>query len=325
MIKAGVMKDWLVKISLPKPIQRAREWWHAGDPKPAGPGYRQGFVRCLHGVGLHRMAYTEWGDPTNPKVLVCVHGLTRNGRDFDELAQALAPYYRVICPDVAGRGQSDWLPDKKAYGFPQYVADMVTLLAHLHVSEVDWVGTSMGGLIGMSLGALPKSPIRKMVLNDVGPLISRQALKRIATYVNDKGSWATLAEAGAYLRQIGKPFGSLTDAQWDHFAQYTFRQDADGLWRFAFDPGIGDPFKAEYLLQDVNLWPLYENLEMPLLVMRGAESDLLSEFVWREMGRRGPGARHQVQLLEVPGVGHAPMFTDDAQRNPVIEFLLDQA
>lgn len=299
----------------------AHNWIHAGDTKQAG-SHRQGFVRCLNSRGLHRMAYAEWGDPSNPKMLVCVHGLTRNGRDFDELAQALAPYYRVICPDVVGRGQSDWLPDKSAYGFQQYVADMVTLLAHLNVTEVDWVGTSMGGLIGMSLGALPNSPIRKMVLNDVGPLISKQALKRIAGYVSDKGDWSSLTEAELYLRKVGQPFGALTDAQWQHFAKHSFVQGEDGRWRFSFDPGIGDPFKAEYLLQDVNLWPLYESLQMPLLVIRGAQSDLLSEGVWREMARRGPGVDHHVQLLEVPGVGHAPMFTDVQQREPVIEFLL---
>lgn len=303
-------------------LRSVRQWWRAGDPAIQPGGYRQGFVRCLNGKGLHKVAYTEWGSPCNPKVLVCVHGLTRNGRDFDELAQALAPFYRVICPDVVGRGQSDWLPDKAAYGFQQYVADMVTLLARLGVKEVDWVGTSMGGLIGMTLGGLPNNPIRKMVLNDVGPLISKQALKRIAGYVSDKGTWASLAEAEQYLRQVGKPFGPLTDAQWQHMALHSFVQTEEGSWRFGFDSGIGDPFKAEYLLQDVNLWPLYEKLDMPLLVIRGAESDLLSEAVWREMGRRGPGEHHKVTLLEMPGVGHAPMFTDESQRNPVIEFLL---
>lgn len=199
---------------------------------------------------------------------------------------------------------------------------MVTLLARLGVKEVDWVGTSMGGLIGMTLGGLPHQPIRRMVLNDVGPLISKQALKRIAGYVSDKGRWASLAEAEQYLRQIGQPFGALTDAQWAHMAQYTFKQADDGYWSFGYDPGIGDPFKADYLLQDVNLWPLYEKLDMPLLVVRGGASDLLSEGVWREMARRGPGEQHRVTLLEIPGVGHAPMFTDDSQRQPVIEFLL---
>lgn len=293
--------------------------------KGVNAGYRQGSVYCLNAKGLHRLAYTEWGDPQNPRVVVCVHGLTRNGRDFDELAQALSPYYRVICPDIVGRGLSDWLPDKSAYGFQQYVADIVTLLARLDVQEVDWVGTSMGGLIGMTLGGLPNHPIRKMVLNDVGPLISKQALKRIAGYVSDKGSWATLDEAEVYLRQVGTPFGPLSDAQWHHMALFSFKQGDDGRWRFSYDPGIGDPFKADYLLQDVNLWPLYEVLSMPLLVIRGAESDLLSETVWREMGRRGPGERHRVTLFEVPGVGHAPMFTDEAQREPVLEFLLSES
>ena len=268
------------------------------------------------------MAYTEWGDPENPRVLVCVHGLTRNGRDFDELARLMSADYRVICPDVVGRGQSDWLRDKRSYGFPQYTADMVTLLARLKVSQVDWVGTSMGGLIGMALGGLPNSPIRRMVLNDVGPLISKQALRRIAGYVSDRGDWPSLEAATQHLRQIGQPFGPLSDDQWAHLAKHSFREGAEGRWHAAFDPGIGDPFKADYLLQDVNLWPMYEGLSGPLLVIRGAESDLLSEAVWRQMGERGPGARGQVQLLEIPGVGHAPMFTDDTQRSPVRDFLL---
>lgn len=304
----GMIQHWLARLGN---INKQE----AGAP-------RQSHVLCLHQLGLHRMAYTEWGDPRNPRTVVCLHGLTRNGRDFDELASALAPFYRVICPDVVGRGLSDWLPDKKSYGIPQYVADMVTMLARLGVSQVDWIGTSMGGLIGMTLASLPSHPVRRMVLNDVGPLISRNALQRIATYVSSQESWESLAEAETYLRTIGQPFGSLTDTQWQHMARHSFIHGEDGRWHFRFDPAIGDPFKAEYLLQDVNLWPLYEQLALPLLVIRGAESDLLPPAVWREMGQRGPGADNKVTLVEIPGVGHAPMFTDAAQRRPVMDFLL---
>ena len=194
---------------------------------------------------------------------------------------------------------------------------MLVLIARLNVEQVDWLGTSMGGLIGMSLAALPDTPIRKLVLNDVGPVIARSALQRIAAYVGRDLSWNDFAEGAAYLREICAPFGPLTEPQWAHLARHGLVQGADGRWRLAYDPGIGTPFRLDYLLQDVVLWPLYDAIRVPTLALRGAESDLLARSTWEDMARRGPRAR----LAEIPGVGHAPMLMDAAQIGIVRDFL----
>ncbi len=275
-------------------------------------------VQCLSPSGLHRMAYTEWGDRQNPRVLVCVHGLTRNGRDFDALAEAMSTHYRVICPDVVGRGQSSRLRDPAGYGVPQYLADMVTLIARLGVDRVDWVGTSMGGLIGMALAAQEGTPIGKMLLNDVGPLITLDALKRIAAYVGMDPTWPTFDEALAYVKLISAPFGPLTEAQWWHLTENSVAQRTDGRWGFLYDPQIAASFKASFADQDINLWPFYGLIKCPTLVMRGAESDLLTRETWQQMGEYGPRAK----LVEVPGVGHAPMFLNDEQISIARDFLL---
>lgn len=291
-------------------LEILRRWWRAGGEP------RQKSVLCANPQGLHRLAYTEWGAADNPEVVVCVHGLTRNGRDFDDLARHLSRRYRVVCPDVAGRGQSGWLPDPAAYGFPQYVADMVTLVARLDVPQVQWVGTSMGGLVGMFLASMDGSPIRRMVLNDVGPLITASSLARIGEYVGRAPSFAALDEAEAYLREVCAPFGPLTDAQWRHLAEHSVHC-VDERWVMRYDPAIGTPFRQAMVYQDVNLWPIYEKIRCPVLVTRGAESDLLTRETAQEMGRRGP----QAQLVEFAGVGHAPMFMDPAQIAAVGRFL----
>ncbi|MGB4467098.1 MAG: alpha/beta hydrolase [Azovibrio sp.] len=301
-MREGLLKGW----------QKVRNWL-----KP-DPEFREYRLRCPDGKGSHRMAYRLWGDPGNPRVLVCVHGLTRNSHDFDFFARSLARHYRVVCPDVVGRGQSDWLADKAAYAIPQYVSDMLVLLARLDVEQVDWLGTSMGGLIGMALAALPDSPIQRLVLNDVGPVISRTSLQRIATYVGQPLHWDTLEAAGAYFRNICAPFGALEPGQWQHLIQHSLVQGADGSWRFSYDPDIAQPFRSAYLLQDVELWSLYEAIHCPVLAIRGAKSDLLTQEVWRAMGERGPRAR----LAEIPGVGHAPTLMDESQMRLVRDYLL---
>ena len=280
--------------------------------------YKQQHVQCISPSGLHRMAYTEWGDHHNPRVLVCVHGLTRNGRDFDALAESMSAHYRVICPDVVGRGRSSRLRDPAGYGIPQYVADMVTLIARLGVEHVDWVGTSMGGLIGMGLAAQEGTPIRRMLLNDVGPLITVDSLKRIATYVGTDPTWPTFAEALAYVKLISAPFGPLTEAQWWHLTETSVAQRSDGSWGFLYDPQIATPFKATFTDQDINLWPVYGQIKCPTMVVRGAESDLLPRETWQQMGDYGPRAK----LAEIPGVGHAPMFLSEDQISIVRDFLL---
>ncbi len=180
-------------------------------------------VLGLSSQGFHRIHYTEWGDPANTRVLVCVHGLTRNGRDFDDFARAMADHYRVLCPDIAGRGQSDWLTDKSGYSYAQYLADMAVLIARSGAVVVDWVGTSMGGLIGMLLAAQPHTPIRHLVMNDVGPFIPKAALERIASYVGQIQTFNSMAEAEHYIRTVSAPFGPLNDAQWRHLTTYSIR------------------------------------------------------------------------------------------------------
>ena len=279
---------------------------------------RQHIVQCLSPSGLHRMSYYEWGARDNPRVLVCVHGLTRNARDFDALAQALSGHYRVICPDVVGRGQSGWLRDPSGYAIAQYVADMVTLIARLNVDTVHWLGTSMGGLIGMALAAQPGTPIRRLVLNDVGPLITVESLQRIASYVGLAPDWPTMEAAIAYVKLVSAPFGPLSEAQWYDLTESSVMQCSDGRWRFRYDPKIAEPFKAAFVDQDINLWPVYQAISCPTLVIRGAESDLLTRETWQTMADCGP----QAKLAEIAGVGHAPMFQSEEQIDIVRDFLL---
>ncbi len=281
---------------------------------------REHTVQCISPAGLHRMAYTEWGDPHNPKVLVCVHGLTRCGRDFDFLAENLSQEYRVICPDVVGRGKSDWLKYKALYGIPQYTADMVTLIARLDVDCVRWLGTSMGGLIGMALAAQDKTPITRLVLNDVGPSITAVSLQRIGDYLGQAPRFESFAQAEAFVRFVSAPFGNLTDLQWRHLTTHVVRSAADGKIEFCYDPGIALPFKQDQGGgQDVDLWPLYDAITCPTLVMHGALSDLLLPETVAQMASRGPHALS----VDIPGVGHAPMLLDEAQVSIVRDFLLN--
>lgn len=289
--------------------------WFGGGSSTA---MREATLRCANPQGLHRIAYTEWGDPHNPDVLVCVHGLTRNGRDFDDLAEALSSDYRVICPDVVGRGRSEWLPAKSAYGLPQYVSDMMVLLARSRVESVHWLGTSMGGLIGMLIASQPDSPITRLVLNDVGPVITAASLRRIGDYVGRAPVFPDFAAAETYIRAVSAPFGPLTDEQWRRMTQTSVRARAGGGFEMRYDPGIGDVFRSAPVLNDVDLWPIYDAIRCPTLALRGETSDLLTPETHREMGRRGP----QAKLMEVPGVGHAPMLMDSAQIALVRDFLL---
>lgn len=275
-------------------------------------------VQCAGPAGLHRMSYVEWGDPRNSRVLVCVHALTRNCRDFDFLARALGSHYRVVCPDIAGRGLSERLKDPSAYAIPNYVADVVTLIARLDVETVDWVGVSMGGLIGMALAGMEASPVRRLVLSDVGPEITTESIARIASYVGTDPRWTTFDQALAYIRAVSAPFGDLDEATWRHLTEHSIIRDADGTWRFRYDPRVAEPFKAAFANGPIDLWPYYERVRCPTLVVRGAESDLLTRETWQQMGQRGPRA----QLAEIAGVGHAPLFLSADQVAVARDFLL---
>ena len=282
---------------------------------------RLNHVQCLDSRGLHRMAWWEWGDPANPHVVVCAHGLSRQGRDFDTLARALAPHCRVVCPDVVGRGASDWLADPTGYAVPGYVADMVTLLARLNAETVDWVGTSMGGLIGLGLAALKGSPLRRLVLNDVGPAIQPEAIQRIGSYLGQPAHYASVEDAADALWSISRSFGPHSREEWLALTRPQLVADGEG-YKPHYDPAIALPFRAftpaHAAAGEAMLWAAYDSLHCPTLLLRGADSDLLSPETAAAMTQRGPRAR----LVEFVGVGHAPTLVAADQRHAVTEFLL---
>lgn len=289
----------------------------AEEVLPAEPRRRS--VLCASPKGLHRIAYREWGDARNRDALVCVHGLTRTARDFDELARALCGRFRVVCPDIAGRGDSDRLADPMLYGIPQYVADMVTLIARLDVEAVSWVGTSMGGLIGMALAAQTGTPVARLVLNEAGPVVARAALERIGSYVGRAPAFPSLEKAEEYVRAVSAPFGRHTDAQWRFLTESWVRRNEDGSYRASYDPAIAEPFRATMPEKDLELWPFYDAIRCPTLVLRGAQSDLLSPETTRQMAARGPKAR----VVEIPEVGHAPTLMQPDQIAIVRDFLVE--
>ena len=308
---------------------------------------RQDSFLSLGTGGFHRIAYTDWGDPLNPHVVACVHGLARNSRDFDFLAAELAGDCRVVCMDVVGRGESDWLKDKSEYTFSTYLSDAAALLARVTGSGVggwldglrsrmlrrglphklDWIGTSMGGLIGILLAAKAGSPIRRLVLNDVGPFVPWSALFRMKGYVGRTPRFGELAEVEAYLRTVCVGFGSLSDAQWAHLARHGARAIEDGGYALRYDPDIGRNMRGRLdpelpigpdLLRGVDLWSTWDKVACPMLVLRGAESEVLLPQTLGEMRRRKP----DLEVVEFEGVGHAPALMSAEQIAAVQTFLL---
>jgi pimeloyl-ACP methyl ester carboxylesterase len=277
---------------------------------------RQRVVRSLSAHGFHRVAYRDWGHPESARAVVCVHGLTRNGRDFDALATALADRFRVLCPDIPGRGDSEWLPDAADYIFPTYLTALTAMLAHAGVEQVAWVGTSMGGLLGMILAAHRGTLVTRLVVNDVGPVLEPLALSRIAGYVGLDPVFETFAALEAHIREVSAPFGALTDAQWAELARTTARQTADGRWRLKYDPGIAVPFRSTAGTGG-DLWAVWDAIRCPTLLLHGAQSDLLSAETAAAMRARGP----KPQMIEFASVGHAPMLLTPEQIAPVAAFL----
>ncbi|MBP6018360.1 MAG: alpha/beta hydrolase [Burkholderiaceae bacterium] len=294
---------------------------------------------CASPAGTHRMAYWEWGDPDNDNVVLCVHGLTRTGRDFDLLARSLCNDYRVVCPDVTGRGKSDWLIQSSGYAVPQYVADMLTLIARLNPVRLDWVGTSMGGLIGLGLaGALAMSTVMrpnrgdqglpadqtlklgKMVLNDIGPTLNVSGLSRIADYVGDPMQFDTFDQAVDYVHSVSQGFGPHDRAGWEDLTRYVFLPQGKH-WVKHYDLRISEPMAAQSaaFLQssEAILWAAYEGLQAPVLIVHGELSDLLTENTAQEMLRRNPLA----SLHQVAGVGHAPTLRTQDQIGSIQQFL----
>jgi pimeloyl-ACP methyl ester carboxylesterase len=276
---------------------------------------RESALLGLSRTGFHKLAYREWG-PDHAVPVICLHGLARHARDFDSLAADLAGSgRRVVCPDVVGRGDSGWLRDPMDYDYAQYLADATALIARLDCAEVDIVGTSMGGLIGMMLAAQPDSPLRQLVINDVGPFIPKAALERILDYVGTDPRFETLEAAEAYHRRTYSGFGGLTDPQWRRMTETSLRR-AGGGWRLHYDPGIAVPLRMAEVA-DVDLWAVWDAITCPVLALRGAESDLLLAETASEMSRRGPRA----EVIEFRGCGHAPALLDRDQIDPVKAWL----
>ena len=292
------------------------------------------FVTCPHPEGEHRMAYWRWGEAQAPHVVLAVHGLTRQGRDFDQVAKALVQAgqgnVQVICPDVAGRGKSEWLPESSLYQLPQYAADMLVLLQALHaahpVQTLDWVGTSMGGLIGMVIMGQPQlplpTPIRRFVINDVGPSITWASLARMKQYVGQYGTYSDLQQAAQVLRLLFVGFGAVSDDVWLELSSHMVRPAPDGGLTLHYDPAIGLPLQAlteeGAKAAEPVMWALYDQIRAQVLLIRGEDSDLLTQETAQAMTERGPKAR----LVQWPHVGHAPTLTEPEHIRVVTDFLL---
>ncbi len=269
-----------------------------------------------------RFAFREFGDINNPNVVVCVHGLSRNAKDFDRLATALSSRYRVICPHMAGRGDSDWLDDKSGYNYLTYISDIAALLLHMKLTQVDWVGTSMGGIIGMMIAAQQPFLIKRMVINDIGAIVSAEGLKRILSFVGRKTVFDTRQEAMEALKFYLQPFGITQEADWDFMCEISFQQQPDGRYHFAYDPEIIKPFKeaamaASNEVADVDLSMAWNAVQCPVLILRGAQSDILSASTAQAMLTRAAATK----LVEFPSVGHAPALLSPEQIKVVTDWL----
>ena len=280
------------------------------------------------------MAYASWGPANAAHVVFCVHGLTRQGRDFDILAQALVaaaeaaqlPPVRVICPDVVGRGRSDWLPDPMGYQFPQYASDMAVLIQSLNsqhpIERLDWVGTSMGGVIGMLLAAQEMPvPIRNLVLNDIGPPVSWKSIQFMQTYVGEVGRFASVQDAANAMWEVSKSFGPHTPAEWLALSQHMVKRLDDGAYCLHYDPQLRVPIRAvtedAAKAGEATLWQIYDAVRCKTLLIHGAQSELLSVDAVKAMTQRGP----RVQVATLEGVGHAPTLTHQDQIDIVLAFL----
>jgi pimeloyl-ACP methyl ester carboxylesterase len=280
---------------------------------------RQGCALGLSSEGFHELSYTEWGPRDKNRIVICVHGLTRQGRDFDFLAAALARQsLRVVCPDLVGRGRSSWLASTASYVLAQYCADMGTIIAATGATEVDWVGTSLGGMIGMVMAAYPNSPIRRLVVNDIGPTVPAMAALQIGQrLLGAPTSFVSLEDAERHFRTKHPGYGLTEDAQWAHVARNSVEWcEQLGAYRLLFDRKIVQAYFI-YPAMVVPLWRQWETIPADILIVRGGNSDVLPPALVRDMTARNPRA----SVVEMPGVGHMPMLMDDGQIQPVVDFL----
>jgi pimeloyl-ACP methyl ester carboxylesterase len=268
--------------------------------------HRQHRIAFSVGDEQRRMAVHEWGDTRNARVVVCAHGVTRNGRDFDVIADALCSDYRVLCPDFLGRGESDWLATAEQYVIPNYAVATRAMLHDLGVQRYDWIGTSMGALIGMVMAIDPVHSMQRFVVNDIGPQIERVALDRISETI---GRWPVFPDYPALATALATtlaPFGPLSDEQRQHLIKTSCQRRVDGQWEMKADPKIGDAFRNAYAQPPVDLWPLWHAITQPTLILRGANSDLLSAETVEKMLL----SHTHSQAVTIGDTGHAPALMD---------------
>ena len=272
--------------------------------------------------GKHLIAYQQWGSPVNPRKAICVHGLSRNSHDFDYLAAAMSNQYHVICPDMAGRGKSEWLGDPAQYNYATYVADCIALMAHLNIGAAHWVGTSLGGIIGMMIASMYPGKITRLVLNDIGSAVAAEGLRRIASYAGKDAFFPTMEAAEARAKTIFEPFGITQPDHWAHLMRHSFVKNTDGTVSFAYDQRIIEPFRRDTenftTIADIDLSVVWEGVSCPVLLIRGMKSDILRAETAQAMQKGKPN----VQLIELPGIGHAPALMDANQIKMVAAWLL---
>lgn len=285
------------------------------EPQPHTEPRHNHFL-SLTPQGFHKIAYTEWGEENNPRVLICVHGLTRNSRDFDFLAQRLSKFYRVVCPDLIGRGESDYLEVPALYNFSQYLNDMAILLARLKVTEVHWLGTSLGGIIGMMFTAQPQSPVKSLILNDIGMIVPNMALQRLETYARNKHSFPSFEEAKSYFQTILSSFGTLESEKWDHITKYGTQQDDEGNFHLSYDPAIGQTY-LNHTAPSLHLESYWQSIRCPILVLRGEESDFLLPEIITKMLYFQPNTK----IKTIPCCGHPPSLMVPEQIQIIEEWL----
>ena len=270
--------------------------------------------------GFHRVHYLDWGDQKKfdeQETLLCVHGITRNCRDFDYFASKMCKDYRVVCPDVVGRGDSDHLETAEGYNYLQYNADMNALIARINSRYVNWVGTSMGGIIGMVLASQVQTPIKRLVINDIGPEVSRDALLSLSENLTPHEDFDSLKDVELYLRKIYHEFSPMTDADWEEMTFHSSRRTKQGKWRLKFDDGIGDAFRESITYLNMDMWDTWEKIKCPVLLLRGKNSQFLTEDVAKKMLESGP----KTELVEFDDTGHTPTLRDDHQVNIIAEWL----
>jgi len=270
--------------------------------------HKEAEVTSIHARGFHKIAYSDWGHADSDNVVFCLHGLTRNRHDFDALASSLAADRRVVCPDLAGRGKSEWLADSVNYNLLQYNLDFTVLSARIGAPQFDIVGTSLGGLMGMSMAGISNSPIRKLVINDIGPTVPIRALRRLMAYVGTDPEFESVEELESYLRIKLSPFAPMTDRDWRHMAESSIRETETGF-RLAFDPNIVNNFNRYWLVVHFNLWKFWKAINCPVLLLRGGKSDFLSTQLRDSMMESLPHA----QTIEFADAGHVPSINSAEQ------------